>query len=456
MVLVLVTLAFIGLWVFDVHKTIFVKLKARDGGDAAAVAAARWQGICLNLAGDLNLHQAALISDALARGEPGAPELAAVEDLRARLVFLGPLIGMNAAQQAAKNNGLYSRDAYARELEAHAADVEAAYAVSFSPPYGEESGEPVWEDYAAMLRTIAAGGVAAMPENPAWFVDYMDWSHWLLNPNFYDALAAGDWCWFLHHAMGLLAGYGSWMDWHALPELARRLPVNAELFSLHLIPVTTAASLPVLDPEQPDHRIGDFLDAAEALADRPFQAGVVEFEAVWHAFDPGAWTPWSAFIPEGFPFATGIREAYDAVGADAAVRVAARTERRTPGIRSADIQWTAAAKPFGALPDDEPAPAFGLVLPVFTDARLIPVDTSTAPAAGSEAGWAEHIYGHLPDYVSDGPGALHPGCFYCRQLAVWEEESVRQAGMDWLEEHGDDCVQPRPGAGPGGGARRGH
>ena len=78
--MVLVIATFVVLWMFDVHKTLFVKARSRNAGDAAALAAARWQGATLNLLGELNLLQAVSLAQsyelrqlALALPEPPSP-----------------------------------------------------------------------------------------------------------------------------------------------------------------------------------------------------------------------------------------------------------------------------------------------------------------------------------------------------------------------------------------------
>ena len=55
LMMVLVILFFVVLWNFDLHKYLHVKTVSQNGGDAAALAAGRWQGITLNLIGDLNI-----------------------------------------------------------------------------------------------------------------------------------------------------------------------------------------------------------------------------------------------------------------------------------------------------------------------------------------------------------------------------------------------------------------
>ena len=177
--LILVIIAVLLL--FDVQTVIRGKVKAQNGGDAAALTGAEWQKHSLNLIGELNLVRATgtLISEPFfANGIlknsnsnaaeffadlqlPSAqedftlfPEKAAfynpdgslnremlmreivrvekekryldalddlVSQLQTRVAFVGPLIGFGAAQQAAKNNGITydteASDFYIRYLE---------------------------------------------------------------------------------------------------------------------------------------------------------------------------------------------------------------------------------------------------------------------------------------------------------------------------------------------------
>jgi hypothetical protein len=51
LIMVVVILAFIALWNFDLHKIIYIKSLSLNASDAAGIAGARWQGISLNLLG---------------------------------------------------------------------------------------------------------------------------------------------------------------------------------------------------------------------------------------------------------------------------------------------------------------------------------------------------------------------------------------------------------------------
>jgi hypothetical protein len=159
-----------------------------------------------------------------------------------------------------------------------------------------------------------------------------------------------------------------------------------------------------------------------------------------------------------FPATGPIKPQYDYAGADAAARVEAQATRVTPGSRTSQITWTAAAKPFGFLAGDERPNASGVVLPAFHEVRLIPVDASSAPAGGAfNLDWREHIEGHLPDYMQNGLANLPGDCWYCQQLVMWENGIFRQTGIDWLAQFSSTCrTYGGGGGGGGGGRRRGH
>lgn len=450
----LVVVLFIGLWLFDVYKTTFVKSRSRNAGDGAALAAARWQGLTLNLLGDLNVLQAVALAQSLAAGDTTFAEAQAIADLQARLNLAGPTIGLLAAQQAAKNNGIYNNPDYTGQLLAHAREVRATYLQRFpDPPYENNPSPPTaWDDYAGMIEAVASLGIAALPDNMRLYADFESADHLLLNPSFYDAVASQDWCWFYFHAYGTLQTYASWRDWAPLPWIVEPRPINAEAFGLGLRRVTY---LSMLETPGGDPTAEDIQAQLEAFAGRTFGTSLVEVAATWYCYRDDLWKNWTSLMPENFPFRSPIRPEYDYVGADAAVRLEASADRLTPGLQKDVITWSAAAKPFGHLEGPVRPDHYGIVLPAFHDVRLIPIDASTAPAVGSRPGWWQHLYYHLRDYVAGGLDELTPGCWYCALLRTWEESAFRQAGLEWLRVNSASC-QEVGGGGPGGGGRRGH
>lgn len=458
MIAVLVILLLVTLWNFDLHKILFVKARSRNAGDAAALAAARWQATSLNLIGSLNVLQAVALTEALSRGETNSEAAEAIADLQSRIAFVGPMTGFAASQQAAKNNGLHVNDAFSGEVLAHAAEVREEYPIRYpDPPYVNDPPTPsCWDDYASMIEFVALEGIAAAPDNARYFSDYANHDHFLLTPDFYDAVATRGWCWFFFNAMDLLENYDSWRDWPPLPVFDELEPVNSEYFGLSLRKVATLDALPGSAAAT-----AGLLDALGEAAGEGIAAEATAVSAQWFAYRESDWASWSSRLPPGFPFLADIRPLHDYGGADSAVRTESEMRRLSPGADSDTIVWSAAAKPFGYLEHDgarERPDRFTLVLPAFRDVRLIPVDASTAPGGGSRPGWGIHIHVHLPEYMERGLDGLVPGCWYCDQLRTWEEDEFREAGIAWLRTSSDRCrVRGGPGgSSPGGGTRRGH
>ena len=454
MAMVLVAIAIIGLWNFDLHKILNVKSKTRNGGDAAALAGARWQATTLNTIGNLNVMQAVAITEALSRGETDFPEAEAIANLAKRVNIVGPMTGYAAAQQAAKNNGIFNNEEFADDLWEHARLVRQNYPIAFPDPYPPTASGSAWEDYAEMIETIAAGGMAMYCENPNYFVDYTG-PHTLLNPSFYDAIYSRDWCWFLHNEHDLLQTYSNWREWPDLPQTTQLNPINSEFFSTKLTRAVTIESLPVV--RRGDASAEEIIDMMSELAETTIHPTVAVVEATWHVYG-GRWGSWDATIPEGFPWEGDIKAQYDYTGADSATRIETQTTRVSPGAIADDVTWTAAAKPFGHLESDEgevKPNAYDMVLPAFREVRLVPIDASSAPAGGSRPGWVPHIYQHLPIYMNSGLRHIPHSCYYCNQLRTWEVAAFREEGREWLRVNSASCYTPPGGGGGGGGGGSG-
>ncbi len=457
MVVALLLMALLAIWQFDVHKIISVKWRIQNAGDAAALAAARWQGSTLNLIGDLNIMHAA----ALALGESDAAQ--DIVALQARLCYAGPMVGLIAAQQASKKNGVYVNAGFTARLQRHADQIRMDYPLVFNEAY-----PGCWRDYAGMLDAIAAEGLAAAPDNARLYTDYSG-GHMLLNPDFYDALAGRDWCWFKWNARELLDNYDSYLDWPELPlpELADTTD-NSEIFGLGIMKIsTTLAHIPsAMDLLRVIDNILDSSSRSYPISGHiPLE--IVTNQADWFVYNRSLWSGWSAMSDENFPALAPVKPQYDYSGADAAIRIGAGVSRLVPGESGHTLTWTAAAKPFGYLTDSESQETrpdiAGLVLPAFHEVRLIPVDASSAPAGGAyDLEWRDHIELHLPLYLAGGPAEIESSCWYCRQLITWEQDSFRASGIEWLDmvdENGEfvhTCVTRGPGHMPGGGSRRGH
>ncbi|MCG2659539.1 MAG: pilus assembly protein TadG-related protein [Kiritimatiellae bacterium] len=462
MIMALLILAVVIVWVFDVHTVLYLKARTQNAGDAAALAAARWQGISLNLIGDLNILQAL----ALSRGDTTAA--AQITDVQARLCFVGPLVGLLASQQAAKNNRAYVNPDYMAILMEHVADV-SDYADFFPEPYTN-----AWPEYAGMLANIAEQGVAAGPDNTWYFIPPIT----DLPRNFYEAVASLDWCWFYWNDPGILQSYSGYQDWPDPPTNPPPNTFNCEVFGLGLLPFTTVLPGGAGTVERMNQ-----ISSERGISPETISNEVAGITNTWYGY---AWTSWSALAPDNnFPILPlQVKPEYDYAGADAVIRVEATADPRMPTvfpgiqpflIRSAPsatrltqsaatagaITWTAAAKPFGYLAaDGSPVrpDAYAIVLPAFHNVRLIPVDAASGSNIGAyDIDWHRHNKYHMQIYWESGPAGLEADCWYCQQLQTWEDPAFRQQGIDWLNDTNHTCDQVvGGGGGPGGGTRRGH
>lgn len=448
----LVVLLAVFLWDADLHTLVVRKTKARNAGDAAALAAARWQANTLNLVGDLNLAHLA----ALDAGDFAA--VSSITSMQARLAFAGPLTALVAAQAAAKKNGIAANPEFSALLRQRAEE-----AAEYAKPVAGETAIPepypgAWTDYRDALERIAAAGVAAAPDNANFFGD-PDGNHILLDKDFYEAVAGREWCWFfLNQSSGgdrtILDDFTDYTWFPPLPPPSRDPSrfANSEIFGLGLLPRHTRLS-----------RFG-------ALADYLLSTGAATTNAlaaadIWYFYSPALWSsPWPGMTDgkeDSLPLAGSVREEYDYAGADAVTRLYASATLLSFGTGDGEtrhIAWTAAAKPFGFVTDSgakRPPIAFGLVLPSFRDVRLIPIDAATGGGDGSfDIDWSRHCREHLPRYLDTG--GHEADCRWCRIIATFEDPAFRRQGSEWLLANSYKCTLPSYGRGRGGGARRGH
>lgn len=463
MCMVILMLAFAALFYFDVHKTLFVKAKGRNGGDAAALAAARWQAISLNLIGSLNISMAMVITNDLSAGRNDSPDADLIENLQRRISFSGPLLAYVAAQQAAKQNGIFNNEEFASSMRTEIEDFRSL--LSNNPPQFNPSSAYVnaTDELIAMMELIPNQGmtVKAPPQYPNLP------SHLLINPSFYDAIAGRSWCWFFYHALNELENYDNWQEWDlessTIHAIFSSLPIrsNSPYFTLWLRWLSVKDHIPVLPAGSTwENTLQSLNTALINLEDRDPQA-YADFNTQWALYNQNRWLSWSGRLHPEFPWDGDIKEEYDFGGADAALLLQPDISRRSEfrrnenAKRSQLIDRTAAAKPFGTLEGEDghvPPNTFGLVLPAYTDVRLIPMGASLSGGNGQlRAGWIEFVRDILPLYLDYGPSVLDQSNYYSTQLIQWEERDFRMEGVAWLLEFSGTCTQPAPGSGGGGG-----
>lgn len=428
LVAVLVAITILLLMNVSIFLAVSEKNRAMNAGDAASLAVARYQGELLNRIGTLNVaHLKAAI-----RGD--GERCAAIVRTQLRLCFLDPIEGILVGNQAAMNNGAEPCPRVAKLLRDHAQAVRQQYITN--PELYPEPWEGAWAEYATCLEVAASNELYAGPDN----ITFRDAAcgHTLLNRSFYEAIAGGNWCWFKYHAPGLLEAYENFSGWSPLPTaddaMRARRRINSEVYSLHLN-VLTGGIRALLG----DARICELTGASAAdvstapLLDDPGQK--------WLVFDEAEWRRWWE-MDSPFPLVGRVKPEYDVRGCAALCRVKVK-----------DTAWTAGAKPFGIV-DKETL----FVTPVFTEARLVPIDAvGGADLATADPDWMEFVRVWLPKYMLHGPKAFaFGGGWYGAQLVQWEHRSVRREGLNWLKYHGDECARGSGGPGSTGGTPHGH
>jgi len=428
LIAVLVAITILTLMNFTIFRSVSAKNRAMNAGDAAALAVARYQGELLNEIGRLNVAhlKAAIKGDAATCAE--------IAERQLRLSFLNPVEAIQVGNQAAIENGAARCERVERLLKDHANDIRQYYVPNpemYPPPY-----EGAWEEYAAHLEVAAGNGIWAGPDN----ITFLDAAcgHVLLNRQFYQAIAGGNWCWFKFNAPGLLDAYETFQGWGPLPtadeETRLRRRVNSEVYSLHLHLRIGRAREPLdekLIRELTDATTDEIANAP--LLDDPTQQ--------WLFYDETEWRRWWE-MDDPFPLVGRVKPEYDVKGCAALCRV-----------KVGAVAWTAGAKPFGIV-DRETL----FVTPVFTEARLVPIDAvGGADLSTADPDWMEFVRVWLPKYMARGPLVFAlGGGWYGAQLAQWESGSFRCQGATWLKYHENDCERGCAGPGGTGGTPHGH
>lgn len=471
-VLAIIILLIAVLFLFDLQMIVRTKVKAQTAADAAALAGARMQVESLNLIGELNLVKACtvLISDFSAGDAPD--EIMAASDnlteMQARVSFVGPVLGLGAAQQAAKHNGvvppneIHEDEAYPTySLDSYINDVrdDDVYGDSTNFPQTIQGYE--WrEPYANMLQVISDQGLAAapnvnLPRLPACFGD----------PGFYTAIEYQYWC---HHCLRN-AGYrscikddanfedGWWQN--LLPGGSVRFIRESEVMPLRVAYTSADPSgLTYSSAYEDAHAYLTDIAAERGLellyeSDLPYVKWCVydsswddapgegwvagsEFLYLRSGLDPkyqygGAITKMTCLVPGGyggkFSWLSGGYQVHSIKNRNGVI--SEKTES-TPEIRA-----SATAKPLGFLTldgQDLPPNDATIILPVFHSARLTPVSMQPATTFYDESYLIYKLLSWLR-YVNDldNPGSPPAGTAgYLGDLQKLNDPTWRHEGYN--------------------------
>lgn len=408
-VLAIIILLIAALFLFDLQNIIRVKIKAQTGADAACLAGAKMQMESLNLIGEINLIKACtvLISD-FADGSTPDDLIAAsanLTEMQARISFVGPVIGLGAAQQAAKNNGMvdpaeiYSGSDY--ETFSLTSYIES---VRDDDIYGTEDYEQIIEGYAwrnpdnpyaSMLEVINNQGIAAGPN-----VDMPDINSMFNDVSLYEAIMTEFWChptlrWLLKQGDGYYSG--QW--WQGLVSSVSFIE-ESELLPLYV--EYTANDETGMSYDSAVEDAHEYL--TELAEERELQLGMITQMPYmkWCVYDwrwdnapgegwvedssrlylrrglrdeyqyGGAVTKMTCLIPGStdgkFTWLSGSYEIHEITREEGVI---SQSVPESPSVRA-----SAMAKPLGYLESDGvrlPPNDVGMILPVFNSVRLVPV-----------------------------------------------------------------------------------
>ena len=454
--------------VFDIFFSARAKMHLANTGDAAALAAARWQGTTLNLIGDLNLAHLAAACDETLLPSDRTNIINGINALAERLAFAGPVMAFHAANEAVRLNheaNLAHRNDRTIPVDHNLAEIlrrEIAYARA------EVGSTPSWptkgDDYADMLQGILNAGVFVGADNARLLSGGATGSHIYYARGFYDAAAPnGPKQWFCRynhnrHRLSEDACHNPTAD--DLETLGSASIQNAGLFG-----VAVEAHHVLLEAVSPDaanvlaQLWHDYVGTAEVDAARIRESGLL-FDPyfAWYFLSPspyGLWRRWHEINEDSeglLPLVGTVRTEYDVYGAMAATRVRRSIVTISSPVTNA-VDWMAAAKPFGMLPGDrrvtdmfgewEPRDTLDrapLVMPAYSFVRLVPLGgVGEGNLYKADAAWLAHLE-HLRN------NTRVPGCWRCNRLNEWENGGREEAAR-WFSTHAHDEYCDPPGKG---------
>ncbi len=427
LVFILAGLALLFSLNIDIFTSSRSKIRLQNAADASALALARWQGLTLNVIGDLNIaHMAAIC-------ESNRNAIAGIVALQRSVARMGPTAGFKAANDIARANGA-----------AVSYDMTAATRIA---------AEFMDDEYRRMVDVVLQDGIRAGVDNAAILkagaVDPR------VDPDFYDAIRNRDF-----RALCVRYSNGS----HGLPSIQSGAPdpedillsdtVNACFGSIGMRlegGVGYAANIGTLVALAHECGCDEAVQGTRLMENASLFA-----EYAWGAYDPDEWRE----LPDElgfsrFPWLTPLQRRYDTAGGAATVRIEGSVALSSVAAQTNSIAALAAAKALGSVrgnrvTDSGPA----LILPSFDRARLVPFafGAATGRRGMSSIGHVQALTGLL----GQGGGTTAYGGL----LDVFHGEEFRSAAEKWYADHGhtdaDGCCPPtRHGTERGGGTSYG-
>ncbi|MDD3117900.1 MAG: Tad domain-containing protein [Victivallales bacterium] len=187
--IVLMVMLCLGVLVFyDLQHAIAGKVKFQAAADSAALTGAMWQKEALNTIGELNLVK---VTNTLLELDPdpvAANQL--VARTQTRISFAYPLMGLSAAQQAARLNGAAINPAVRQVMQYHLMRLNSAI---YDQTEQCINGYDWRQDYEEMLSEIIAQGPAVRMNSRMSAATNIHPS-WLGYERFYWAILSGNFC----------------------------------------------------------------------------------------------------------------------------------------------------------------------------------------------------------------------------------------------------------------------
>ena len=420
LVLILAGLALLFALNVDVFTSARAKTRLQNSADASALAVARWQGITLNLIGDLNMaHLAAICSS-------NENAIAGIVNLQRKLAFVGPTIGFKAANDIAEKNGV----AVSRDM------TQAARLVA----------DFMDDSYRRMLDPIIRHGIRAGIDNAALLsagaIDPR------LDPDFYEAIKNNDFRSLCTRFSG-----GS----HHLPNIPPGAPDPDEVFLVGCNACFGSVGIGWENGATYEGRIATLVDFAQdcGYGDVVTAAGLVSNATLfarwpWCIYDGMEWRPLpDEFSFSRFPWLRPLQGRFNTAGGSATVRVEGDVALASLTAQTNFIAAQAAAKTLGSVyggrvTDINPP----LVLPAFPRARLVPFGVGATIRRGMAD--LDHVRSMLG--LLGKQGGLGD---YLNLLERFRSNGFRQAAEAWYSTHGhndaDGCHPPGHGTERGGG-----
>ncbi len=275
-IIMLLVIFFAIFFFFDMHNIIRGKLKLETAEQAASLTAARWQAKSLNLVGELNLLIAteSMLNDSSQIAIPDTVEfknerhdseqlklsklyrrnsarVQALNEMQSRITFIGPLIALASAQQAAKNNGVSAVNArkdrggsdkpsnVAEDFEEYLARIDDDNNIYSAEPNLVINGYKWREPYKLLLYEITQGGIAVRPNATITGLEGIKPS-FLADLGLYPAILASAkgepaWCqWRLRQLVKMEDSYFNGVEWYSPDFSEINFSQQSEIYPLDL------------------------------------------------------------------------------------------------------------------------------------------------------------------------------------------------------------------------------